>query len=550
MSLSNHKNLKLYEKLIKTGIKKANNKDFTSAEEDFSKAIKLDNRNQIAHINLSNIYIIQKKINKAVKILMDYIYKYNKNEMILNHTAKFLYTYNLKDDLLKLFHQTKINLKKNNNKNYYLYFIQGLYLEKEENYQSAKESFLKSISYNTTYFEGYLKLLNLYEQTNEFKKLNKLIKKAFDNFFNQDKICILLFYKSLLLSRENKFKDSQKIIIENNLRIELQNSKNFFYKLLDLEAKNNEKLKNYKLAFQNINERNNILLNLNENKNFDGKNIYNSIEKYKIFFTRSNLEKINSKINYQNDENLVFLIGFPRSGTTLLDSILRSHSEITVLEEKPYLLNLRHDFFKQNDNNLSSLLNITQDIRDKIRNEYFKKIFSQISKNKRIIVDKFPLTIIELGFVKCIFPNAKIILAMRHPCDVVTSCFFSSFKINDAMVNFLSWSSTIQFYNKVFDLFEFYSNEMNLNFLTIKYEDLIINFKNNVQKMTKYIGLEYESNMENFYITAKNRSRISTPSYTQVINPLYTTSINRWKNYPNTNETQKKLNKWIKKFNY
>ena len=550
MSLSNQKNLKLYEKLIQTGIKKANNKDFTSAEEDFSKAIKLDDRNQIAHINLSNIYIIQKKINKAVKILMDYICKYKNNEMILNHTAKFLYTYNLKDDLLELFHQTKLNLKKNIKKNYYLYFIQGLYLEKEENYQSAKESFFRSISYNKTYFEGYIKLLNLYEQTNEYQKLDKLIKKAFDNFFNQDKIFILLFYKSLLLSREKKFKDSQKIIIENNLRIELKDNKNFFYKLLDLESKNNEKLRNYKLAFQNIKERNKILLNLNENKKFDGKNIYNSIEKYKKFFIRSNLEKINSKINYQNDENLVFLIGFPRSGTTLLDSILRSHSEIIVLEEKPYLLNLRHAFFKQNDNNLSSLLNITQDIRDKIRNEYFKKIFSQIGKNKRIIVDKFPLTIIELGFVKCIFPNAKIILAMRHPCDVVTSCFFSSFKINDAMVNFLSWSSTIQFYNKVFDLFEFYSNEMNLSFLTIKYEDLIISFKNNVQKITKYIGLEYESNMENFFITAKNRSRISTPSYNQVINPLYTTSINRWKNYPNTDETQKKLDKWIKKFNY
>lgn len=550
MSLSNQKNLKLYKKLIETGIKKANNKDYTSAEEDFLKAIKLDNKNQMAHINLSNIHIIQKKINKAAKILMDYIYKYKNNEMILNHTAKFLYTYNLNDDLLELFHQTKLNLKKNNNKNYYLYFIQGLYHEKEENYQSAKESFFRSISYNVTYFEAYIKLLNLYEQTNEFKKLNKLIQKASDNFFNQDKICILLFYKSLLLSREKKFKDSQKIIIENNLRTKLKNSKNFFYKLLDLEAKNNEKLKNYKLAFQNIKERNNILLNLSENKNFNGKNIYNSIEKYKIFFTRTNLQKINSKINYQNDENLVFLIGFPRSGTTLLDSILRSHSEITVLEEKPYLLNLRHDFFKQNDNNLSALLNITQDIRDKIRNEYFEKIFSHIGKNKRIIIDKFPLTIIELGFVKCIFPNAKIILAMRHPCDVVTSCFFSSFKINDAMVNFLSWSSTIQFYNKVFELFEFYSNEMNLNFLTIRYEDLIINFEKNVQKMTKYIGLEYENNMENFYITAKNRSRISTPSYSQVINPLYTTSINRWKNYPNTNETQKKLNKWIKKFNY
>ena len=550
MSSSNQKHLKFYEKLIERGIKKANNKDFIIAEEFFLKAIKLDDKNQMAYINLSNIYIIQKKIKKAVKILMDYIHRFKNNEMILNHTAKFLYTYNLKDDLLELFNETKLNLIKNNNKNYYLYFIQGLYLEKEENYQSAKESFLKSISYNKTYFEGYIKLLDLYEQTNEINNLNKLIKKAFVNFYNQDKISILLFYKSLLFSREKKFKDSQKLIIENNLRSKLKNSKNFFYKLLDLEAKNNEKLKNYNLAFQNIKERNNILLNISENKNFDGKNIYYSIEKYKKFFTRRNLEKIHSKINYQNDENLVFLIGFPRSGTTLLDSILRSHSEITVLEEKPYLLNLRHVFFKQNENDLSSLLNITQEIRDKIRNEYFNKIFSEIDKNRRIIVDKFPLTIIELGFVKCIFPNAKIILAMRHPCDVVTSCFFSSLKINDAMVNFLSWSTTIQFYNKVFDLFEFYSNEMNLNFITIKYEDLILNFKKNVLMMTKYLGLEYESNMENFFITAKNRSRISTPSYSQVINPLYKTSINRWKNYPNTNETQKKLNKWIKKFNY
>ncbi len=122
--------------------------------------------------------------------------------------------------------------------------------------------------------------------------------------------------------------------------------------------------------------------------------------------------------------------------------------------------------------------------------------------------------------------------------------------MNDAMVNFLDWNSTIQFYNKVFDLFEFYSEEMSLSFITIKYEDLIINFRENVQKITKYLGLEYENNMENFFLTAKNRSRISTPSYSQVINPLYKTSINRWKNYSNANETQKKLNKWIKKFNY
>ena len=550
MSLSNQKNLKHYEKHIETGIKKANNNDFIGAEKYFLKAIKLDKKNPTGYINLSNIYIIHNKINKVAQILTDYISKYKADEMILNHAAKIFYNYNLKKDLLELFSQTKLNSKKNYEKNYYLYFIQGLYFEKEERYQNAKESFFRSISSNENYFESYLKLLHLYEQTNEFKNFNKLIKKGFDNFINKEKINILLFYKSLLFNRENKFKDSQKIIKDNNLYIELKNNKNFFNRLLDLEAKNNEKLKNYKLAFQKIKERNSILLKLNENINFDGKNIFNSMEKYKIFFKKNNVHKINSKLKYQNDENLVFLVGFPRSGTTLLDSILRSHSEITVLEEKPYLLNLRHDFFKQNDNNLTSILNITQDIKDKIRNEYFKKIFSQIGKNSKIIIDKFPLTIIELGFVKCIFPNAKIILAMRHPCDVVTSCFFSSFKMNDAMVNFLSWSSTIKFYNMVFDLFDFYSNELSLNFIMIKYEDIIINFKDNVEKMTKYIGLEYENNMENFFITARNRSKISTPSYSQVINPLYTNSIHRWKNYPNTNKTQKQLNKWIKKFNY
>ena len=125
-----------------------------------------------------------------------------------------------------------------------------------------------------------------------------------------------------------------------------------------------------------------------------------------------------------------------------------------------------------------------------------------------------------------------------------------SFTRARAMVNFLKWNSTIQFYNEVFDLFEFYSNELDLNFITIKYENLIFSFKDNVQMMTEYIGLKYENNMENFFITARKRSKISTPSYSQVINPLYTNSINKWKNFPNTNETRKQLNKWIKKFNY
>tara|TARA_B100001057_G_scaffold490983_1_gene580297 strand:+ start:5197 stop:6849 length:1653 start_codon:yes stop_codon:yes gene_type:complete len=550
MSFPKQLNQNLYKNLIKEGIKKANKQAFTESEMAFLKAIKLNKKNHLAHINLSNVYILQNKIKQAVELLMDYILKYSFNETISNHTAKVLYLYNYKKDLLNLFKASDLNSKYNFSKKYYLYFIKGSYYENEKQYKKTEEAYLRSIESNKYYFDTYNKLLNLYEQTNEFDKFNKLLKHGFKNFTEHKYLKILLLYKTLITSREKNFLISQEIIVKNDLYYKLKNDKIYLSKLLDIETKNNEKLKNYNLAFQKAKERNNILLEFKENKKFDGKNIYNSIDKYKIFFKKNNVESINTNLQYQNDENLVFLIGFPRSGTTLMDSILRSHSKISVLEEKPYLLNLRHEFFIKNNNNLTALLNITQNIKDKIRKDYFEKIHLNTNNRKKIIIDKFPLTIIELGFIKCIFPNAKIILAMRHPCDVVLSCYFSTFKINDAMINFLSWDNTINFYNKVFDLYEFYEKELNLQSLTVKYEDIVENFNIKVSEITNFLGLDYEDNMENFYLTARKRQKISTPSYSQVINPLYSSSINRWKNFSSSDQAKKQLNKWIKKFNY
>ena len=124
-------------------------------------------------------------------------------------------------------------------------------------------------------------------------------------------------------------------------------------------------------------------------------------------------------------------------------------------------------------------------------------------------------------------------MAQRHPCDVVISCFFTWFKINDAMINFLDWNKTLKFYNSVFDLFEFYESQLNLNIFNIKYENVVYDFENQINLLLNHLGLNYEDNLQKFHITAKQRKKISTPSYTQVINPLYTTSINKWKNYNN-----------------
>ena len=118
------------------------------------------------------------------------------------------------------------------------------------------------------------------------------------------------------------------------------------------------------------------------------------------------------------------------------------------------------------------------------------------------------------------------------------------------MINFLNIDDTIDFYNSVFSLFEIYEREFNFEYTIVKYEDIVNNFKYEIMSLLKYLGLEYEAKLEKFYLTALNRPKISTPSYNQVINPLYQSSIGRWKNYEKISKHKSKLNKWILKYGY
>ena len=322
----------------------------------------------------------------------------------------------------------------------------------------------------------------------------------------------------------------------------------FLIKLLDLISKNNEKIKNYKKSIKSIIERNSIIINQKNNIKYNRRSILQTIDAYKKFYNKKIFNDLNISPD-KTDENLTFLVGFPRSGTTLLDTILRSHSKTFIIEEKPYLLNCRHKFFKDNQNKLDAIKKISNKDRDNLRNLYFNKVMSNSNTNK-IIIDKFPLTIIELGFIKILFPNAKIILALRHPCDVVISCFFSNFKVNEAMLNFLKWDHTIEFYKNVFELFDIYEKEAGLQIYKVKYENVINNFEIEIKNLLRFLGLKFENNLFKYFETASNRERISTPSYNQVINPLYKTSIGRWKNYVDVLNAEESLSKWIKKFGY
>ena len=296
---------------------------------------------------------------------------------------------------------------------------------------------------------------------------------------------------------------------------------------------------------------NKIIENVFKNK-FD-KNEFND----RVFKRLSSFVNIEKKLfidneTYDKRSDPVFLIGFPRSGTTLLDTILRTHNSIEVIEEKLLVDNLIDQLKDYIDNNLLNLNSIEKNTIQKLRDLYFKKREALVvSKNNSIVVDKLPLNIIYIAELKKIFPKAKFIFALRHPSDVVLSCFMQPFLPNEAMSNFYNLKDTSDFYDLVMNLWDKYEKNLNIDLHIIKYEDVVDNFDVSIKKLLRFLNLDWTDELKNFYLTASKRGMINTPSYNQVNTPLYKKSVLRWKNYSDKfDDINLKLEKWIKKFEY
>ena len=542
MIKSNDDSVNSYYKLIDLGIKEVTNNNIEGASIHLKNAININSKKYEAFLSLSNIYILENNIKKAIELLKDYLVE-NKYEInTINHLGKIYLIYDYDNDLLNLFNYLDTDLT--NNKNYYfLYYLQGAFYEKKKRVNYSINSYKKSIELNKNYLDVYVNLLGLLERTNNLSEFKLYLDSANIYFSDDYKI---KYAEAFYYNRTNKFELSLKIFNKYNLINCLKTDTVFYPKILDLLSKNHKKLGNYDCSFNTIKERNNFLLELDQTKKFNKTIILDAIQTYKEFFVKEIFTKNIKLPNY----NLIFLVGFPRSGTTLLDTILRTHSKTVVLEEKNYLRNIKYAYLEKYNNNINVLKSISSEEIIQLQQYYFKQINLDDNDKEKIIIDKLPLNIIDLGFIKLIFPEAKIILAIRHPCDIIISCYFNYFKLNDAMIHFLDLNDAVYFYNSVFNLFEHFEKELDLNYHTIKYEDLIENFKGTLEGLLKYINLDYEDKLEEFYITAKKREIINTPSYTQVIQPIYNTSINNYLNFKDAIFIKPLLEKWIDRFGY
>lgn len=228
----------------------------------------------------------------------------------------------------------------------------------------------------------------------------------------------------------------------------------------------------------------------------------------------------------------VFLVGFPRSGTTLLDQILDAHPDIQVAEELPLLKSMKTAMDAFPSAYPQSLMHLSEKKRNDMRRLYAGQVTERgFDMANKIFVDKMPLNLVHVGLINRVFPDAKIILALRHPADVVLSCFMQDFVPNGAMVNFLTLEGTARLYDRVMTLWQRYRALLPLNVVEVRYENLIRDLRGEVEPALNFLGLEWNEAQADPAAHALARGTIRTPSYAQVTQPIYSSAADRWRRY-------------------
>jgi Tfp pilus assembly protein PilF len=170
----------------------------------------------------------------------------------------------------------------------------------------------------------------------------------------------------------------------------------------------------------------------------------------------------------------VFLIGFPRSGTTLLDTILRSHPDVAVVEEQPGVTAMLRTLAAMPGGHPAALAALNEADRETLRSAYWAEMRRHLPAERapRLVVDKLPLNMVEAGAIHRVYPDARFLFVQRHPCDCVLSAFMHAFRLNDAMANFLRLRDAATLYDAAMGLWTQYRELLPLNVTTVVYEDL------------------------------------------------------------------------------
>ena len=223
----------------------------------------------------------------------------------------------------------------------------------------------------------------------------------------------------------------------------------------------------------------------------------------------------------------IFLVGFPRSGTTLLDTMLLGHPQVQVLEEEPFIGEVESEL-----GGVDALPGLDAAAIATGQQRYFELAAGVVDlAPDTILVDKHPMHLNKVAVIRRLFPDARFILALRHPCDVVLSCFLTNFRINNAMANFLDLGDAATLYDQTFTHWTRARDLFDLPVGTVVYERLVLDRQRELRPLFEWLGLGWDEAFGDHQSAARARGTVSTASYSQVTEPIYQRATGRWHHY-------------------
>ena len=253
-----------------------------------------------------------------------------------------------------------------------------------------------------------------------------------------------------------------------------------------------------------------------------------------------------------SETNPIFIVGFPRSGTTLLEQMLDAHPQLQSMDEQPFILRSVAQVTDRGFSYPRELGKLTESDLRELRAQYWDGVRKRVPlAPDRRLVDKNPMNMVLLPIIRRLFPKAPIILAIRHPCDTVLSCFLQHFPSDLALIG-RDLTALARSYARAFDYWDSQSSLLRPITHELKYERLIADFAAEVDRLCAFLQLPRHEAMLAPGEHARTKGFISTPSYAQVIEPIGDRSVERWKHYRRHfgSEALGLLMPWIERWGY
>src|SRR5579862_1561889 len=210
----------------------------------------------------------------------------------------------------------------------------------------------------------------------------------------------------------------------------------------------------------------------------------------------------------------IFIVGFPRSGTTLLELVLDAHPQLKSIDEQPFLQNALDDILAENVRYPAGLATLTQAQLERIRSAYWARTARKVelAAGERLI-DKNPLNILRLPVIKRLFPNAQVIFAIRHPCDVILSCYMQHFRAPDFALLCTDIPTLAAAYRRIFDFWGSQEELLQADVLELRYELFVDDLELHARRVFDFLELPWDPAVLSPSNRAHEKRFISTPSY-------------------------------------